>query len=143
MALLPKLEAKTVDQFNYFEARSQFATSPFLEESIETYTLTWSLKRAFDLAAVDLTFEAGARKLVYIPLMVERALGDVAWQRTVLSSDSACQVSGKAEVFPGVSIDAGRLIGYPSSSGVCEFALRVVDELGRSSPAQVCRLAIP
>ncbi len=170
-AIIPKLEIKSVDQFDFFQVGSRFATSSILEETIETVTLTWDLKRAFGVAGqrraavaslaairalkknlvsdlpsikpVDFKFSAAPYQLVYLKLEVEHAIGSVAWQIARLSKDRGCQMSEKGEVFPGISFDGNRLVGYPKIAGTCEFGLRVADEVGRQSPGHLCALTIP
>jgi hypothetical protein len=45
-ALIPKLQFKTVDQFDYIKAGGQYFSTELSDKTIETYTITWDFGRA-------------------------------------------------------------------------------------------------
>ena len=150
-ALLPVFEFKTVDQFDFVEFGGRFLRSLFLEESLETYSLTWDLNRVFDrkadrTAALDAV--AAVEELVgsppkiespsemillperflYLRLEHEGGVGKISWK--IVEPSCSDDDSPKSEAFPGVHLESSVLAGYPAAVSGCSFQIVVEDSIG-------------
>jgi len=153
-ALLPVFELKSVDQFDFIQTGQRFLTGSFQDKTLETYTLTWDLGRAFGAA----TERAAAAKLI-AALEKVRALEEpsIDWQRNrriPVAPDELIylQFSGKGglsptswkvasdncggeegEVFGGTSFSKGGLLaGYPLEVPMgCQFTVTLRDAVGQ------------
>ncbi len=148
---MPVFEFKTVDQFDFVEFGGRFLRSLYLEETIETYTMTWDLNRIFDrradrTAALDAV--AAVEKLVgappeiktpgervlspdrflYLRLEHQGGVGGLSWK--ILGPSCGDDHSPKNQAFPGVYLEGRVLVGYPARFSGCEFQIVVEDSVG-------------
>lgn len=162
--VLPVFEFKAVDQFDFIQlGGGSFVTSDLLDDTLETYTLTWDLSRAFGgakeriaaLGALEalkkmqpkgkpaLVWAEGTRipvtpgELLYLPFRTKGGLAPYTWS----AEQKDCE-SGKDELLPGASLtDGGLLVGYPKKVPEgCQFTLRVRDAVGQTA-ALACSVA--
>lgn len=158
IAVLPVLEYKSVDQFDFINAGGRFVFSPFFDQTIETYTATWDLKRAFkvskerlgaiaaiqasqDLSAPAPLIEINSKpinvavgELVYLRFRVTGGVKDLAW-----SVKSTCPGATEKKALQGVFLEGdGLLSGYPEEEFTkdCRFIVSATDAVGRAAHAE-------
>jgi hypothetical protein len=152
IALLPIFEYKSVDQFDFINVGGRFIFSPIFDQTIETYAVTWDLKRAFKIskeklgavaaiqASQDISVQApmieiGAKpvnlkigELVYLKFRANGGVKDLAW-----SVESTCPGVTEGSALNGVVLEGdGLLAGYPEGEiQTCRFIVSVTDAVGR------------
>lgn len=154
VAVLPVFEYKSVDQFDFVNAGGRYLFAPLVEDTIETYTVTWDLKRAFKAskerisalsavqAAADLRSPAPSiepvgilrisrGELFYLRLRAKNGIKDLTWN--VLGS--TCSEAATNIPLKGITLEGdGLLSGYPENElQACEFLVSVTDAVGRST----------
>lgn len=156
--ILPVIEFKLVDQFDFVQDGARFISTDLADDSLETYTVTWDFARVFGAAkqraemlaalqALEKVREKGqpaigwregtkiplrAGELIYLQFESQGGLSPIQWS----VNPKECGGNPDFEVLPGTSLSksTGLLSGYPSAiPEKCRFSISVADSLGQTA----------
>lgn len=154
---LPTIEFKTVDEYDFIKAGGQFTERLFPDERLETWTITWDLKRAFGVASrradalsvlqtmkqlaapapqITVPAQPAARidEWFSFQLQIPPEVADGKWEFI----DAGGQALSDSPVR-GIELGkkSGLLSGYPMQAGTFNFKVRVRDAFGREASSPV------